>query len=53
MNQLRRLPMGTLSVIVGAVSALAWITMEGTVPLVITIAAGSLIAVKATLEAGD
>ena len=53
MNRLRGLPMGTLAVIVGTISALAWITMEGTVPLVITIAAGSLIAVKATLEADD
>lgn len=49
MQQLRDIPMATLAIVVGVISAVAWITLDGTVPLVISIVAGALIAVKATL----
>ncbi len=50
MNWLRRIPMAPLVIVVGAISAIAWIALEGTVPLVISIAAGSSIALRATLD---
>lgn len=49
MQQLRDIPMATLAIVVGVISAVAWITLDGTVPLVISVVAGALIAVKATL----
>ncbi len=50
MNWFRSLPMGALAVIVGVITAIAWLTLEGTVPVVISIVAGGLIALKATLQ---
>ena len=49
MKQLRRVPITTLVITVGAVSTIAWITMEGPAPLVISILATALIALRATL----
>ncbi len=49
MNWLRELPMAPMVIALGAISAIAWIVLEGTVPLVISIVVGSLIAFKATL----
>jgi len=50
MNALRDIPIGTLAIIVGTISALGWIVFDGTLPLVISIVAGASIAVKASLE---
>lgn len=49
MDALRRVPMGTLVIIVGTISVIGWITLDGTLPLVISILAGSLIALKGSL----
>ena len=49
MNWFRRLPMASFVIVVGTISVIGWITLDGTVPLVISIVAGSLIAFKATL----
>lgn len=42
-------------IIVGTISVIGWITLDGTLPLVISIVASALIALKATLppEKGD
>lgn len=53
MDGLRNMNMGSLAILVGAVSAIAWIAIGGTVALVTSIIAGSLIAFKATLGADD
>jgi hypothetical protein len=53
MNFLRNIPMATLAIVVGTLTAIAWITMEGTAPLVITMVLGALIAIKATLGDGE
>jgi hypothetical protein len=42
--------MAALAIIVGTITAIAWITLDGTIPLVISIVAGSLIALKAVLS---
>ena len=49
MQQLRNIPMATLAVAVGIVSAVAWIALDGTVPLIVSVVGGGLIAIKATL----
>lgn len=49
MNALRRIPMGPLAVIAGTISVIAWIVLDGTLPLIISILAGGTIALKATL----
>ena len=49
MSWLKRIPMATLAIIVGATSAIGWITLDGTAPLAISIVVGSLPAVNATL----
>lgn len=41
--------MGALVIVLGVITALGWILLDGTVPLVISIVAGGLIALKATL----
>ncbi len=41
--------MAAFVIVVGAVSAIGWIVLDGTLPLVISIIAGSSIALKATL----
>lgn len=49
MTWFRKIPMATLAIIVGTISVIGWITLDGTVPLVISILAGALIAIRATL----
>jgi ApbE superfamily uncharacterized protein (UPF0280 family) len=49
MKWFRRIPIGPLAVVVGIISAVAWVTLDGTVPLVISIVAGGSIALRATL----
>ena len=41
--------MAALAIVVGTISVIAWIVLEGTVPLVISIAAGALIALRASI----
>lgn len=53
MDLLRRTPMAALVIIVGTISVIGWIVWDGTVPLVISIIAGGLIALKATLGRED
>lgn len=49
MNWFRRISVGSLAIVVVAISAVTWVTLDGTTPLVISILAGSLIALRATL----
>lgn len=49
MNWLARIPMASIVIIVGAISAIGWIVWGGTIALVISIVAGSTIALRATL----
>jgi len=51
MGVLNKMTPGQLGIIVGIVSAIAWITVGGTVALVITILAGGLLALRATVGA--
>ncbi len=44
--------MAALAIAVGTITVIGWITLEGTVPLVISIVAGALIALRATLGEG-
>ena len=50
MDWFKNLNMGSWVIIVGAISAIGWITVGGTLALVISILAGSSIALKATIE---
>lgn len=50
MDWLKQVPMGALAIIVGTISAIGWIALEGTLPLIISILAGATIALKATLD---
>ncbi len=52
MNWFRQLPMGAYVIIVGTISVIGWITLDGTLPLVISIIAGSSIALKGSLQHG-
>ncbi|MEX1044062.1 MAG: hypothetical protein WD020_05440 [Acidimicrobiia bacterium] len=49
MNWLRRVSLGVLAVIVGTISTIAWVSLDTAVALVISLAAGGLIAVRAML----
>lgn len=49
MEWLRRIPMAPFAIVVGTISVLAWIIFGGTPALVISILAGSSIALRATL----
>lgn len=49
MDWFKNMNMGALVIIVGTISTIGWITLNGTVPLVISIVAGGLIALRATL----
>ena len=42
--------MVAVAIVVGTISVIAWVTLEGTVPLVISIVAGALIALRATID---
>jgi hypothetical protein len=53
MDWFRRIPMGALVIVVGTISVIGWITLEGTIPLVISIIAGGLIALRGTLGDED
>lgn len=53
MDFLKNIPMATLAIVVGTVSAIAWIALDGTTPLIISMVAGAAIAIKATLGADD
>jgi hypothetical protein len=53
MDWFRRIPMGALVIIVGTISAIGWITVGGTLALVISIIAGGLIALRGTLGDED
>lgn len=46
MDLLKRTPMSVLVIVVGTIAVLGWIILDGTIPLVISILAGSLIALK-------
>ena len=52
MGALSKINMGQLGIIVGTISAIAWIAIGGTVALVISIVAGGLIALRATVADG-
>jgi hypothetical protein len=49
MSWFRQVPIGALAIVVGTISAIGWIALDGTLPLVISIAAGGLIALRASL----
>ena len=49
MNWLRKVEMGPLVIIVGTIAAIGWITVGGTVALVISMVAGGLIALRGSL----
>lgn len=49
MDKLQELPMATVAIALGAVSAIGWIVFGGTAGLVISILAGSIIAIKGSL----
>ena len=49
MDWFKRIPIAALAIVVGAISAIAWITVGGTVAIVISILAGASIALRATL----
>lgn len=45
--------MAAFAIGAGAIAAIAWIVFDGTLPLVISIVVGALIAIKATLGSED
>lgn len=49
MTWFRQVPMSALVIVVGAITAIGWIVLDGTLPLVISIVAGSLIALRGAL----
>lgn len=49
MDWFRRIPIAALAIVVGTISVLGWIILDGTPALVISILAGGLIALRATL----
>ncbi|MGI9609185.1 MAG: hypothetical protein ACR2NL_02720 [Acidimicrobiia bacterium] len=53
MDWLKKIPMASLAIIVGTIVAIGWIAIDGTVPLIMSIAGGGLIALKATLGDPD
>jgi hypothetical protein len=42
--------MASLIIVVTTISAIGWVALDGTVPLVISLAAGGLITLRATLD---
>jgi hypothetical protein len=52
MDWFRNLNMSAYVIVVGTISVLGWILLDGTVPLVISILAGASIALKGALEQG-
>ena len=53
MDWLRNFPMGALAVAGGTIVAICWIVFSGTLPLVVSILFGGLVAFKATLGPPD
>jgi hypothetical protein len=53
MQWFKNVPIGALAIVVGTISVIGWIVLDGTVPLVISIVAGSLIALRGTLGGED
>ena len=51
MEWFRNINVGVLAIAVGAISAIGWVTVGGTVALVISIIAGSLIALRSAMGA--
>lgn len=51
MDWFKRIPIAPLAIVVGVISVIAWITLDGTIPLVISILAGGTIALRASLGA--
>jgi hypothetical protein len=49
MQWFRNIPMAPYVIVVGVVSTLGWILLDGKIPLVITILAGGSIALKGAL----
>lgn len=49
MDWFRRVPIAALAIVVGTISVIGWIVLDGTPALVISILAGGLIALRATL----
>jgi hypothetical protein len=53
MDWFKNFNMGAWVIIVGAISTIGWITVGGTIALVISILAGSSVALKGTLDQED
>lgn len=53
MNWFKSIPMQALVIVLGVITVIGWITMEGTIPLVISIVAGGLIGLRGSLGASD
>lgn len=49
MDWFRRIRMAPLVIVVGTISVLGWILLDGTLPLVISILAGAIIALRAVV----
>jgi hypothetical protein len=49
MEWFKRMPIAAVAVVLGTISVLGWIVLDGTPALVISIIAGGLIALRATL----
>ena len=49
MEWFKKMPMAAVAVVLGTISVLGWIVLDGTPALVISIIAGGLIALRATL----
>lgn len=49
MEWFQQLPIGALAIVVGTASAIGWIVFDDTLPLFISILAGGLIALRASL----
>ncbi len=49
MDWFKRVPIAALAIVVGTISVIGWIVLDGTPALVISILAGGLIALRATL----
>lgn len=45
---LDKVPMAQLAIGVGVITAVAWVALDGTLPLIISMLGGGLIALKAT-----
>ncbi len=53
MKRLASIPLTTVVLALGAISTIGWIVWDGTLPLVISIASGAIIAIRATLPGSE